>query len=331
MHEKPYFGVIHNPLIVASVSNTGKKCDGMGFLDKVFGNRNGTGTGVSKATNSKDNENENLTNKVSGLNNNPQKRWSSLYKSEDWWAVWIGLTIFFLSLPSYKGLFILGWVPVAKPWIDISHALTSKIFDPWIGLLASFLFLAILLIPVTRFNGIKAKNWFKGFFVIFFAAWSIWILSNYAPVVKAIGSAEVGYIIALLAGILVTNVINIPSWLRSSARGELFIKIAIVLLGAKILLITFVTSAPTILTAVFLSFPVVWIIAFLLSRKMGLDRDFNSFFWCKHMWSFCINGNSCSYRGAGYLLYCNFLNHCNLFSNRDNPDAFCWGLFLSSS
>jgi hypothetical protein len=185
----------------------------MDFLDKLLGNRNGTG--VSKTTNSKDNDNDNLTNEISGLNNNHQKRWSSLYKSEDWWAVWIGLTIFFLSLPSYKGLFILGWVPVAKPWIDISHALTSKIFDPWISLLASFLFLAILLIPVTRFNGIKAKNWFKGFFVIFFAAWSIWILSNYAPVVKAIGSAEVGYIIALLAGILVTNVINI-SWLRGS-------------------------------------------------------------------------------------------------------------------
>ena len=103
----------------------------MGFLEKVFGNRNRTG--VPKTTNSQDNKN--LTNEVSNLDNNHQKRWSSLYKSEDWWAVWIGLTIFFLSLPSYKGLFILGWVPVAKPWMDISHALTSKIFDPWIGLL----------------------------------------------------------------------------------------------------------------------------------------------------------------------------------------------------
>ena len=113
-----------------------------------------------------------------------------------------------------------------------------------------------------------------GFFVIFFAAWVIWILSNYAPVVKAIGSAEVGYIIALLVGIVVTNVTRLPSWLKDSARGELFIKTAIVLLGAKILFTTFVTSAPSILLAVFLSFPVVWIIAFLISRRMGLDRNF---------------------------------------------------------
>jgi uncharacterized membrane protein YadS len=111
-------------------------------------------------------------------------------------------------------------------------------------------------------------------FVIFFVAWAIWILCNYAPVVKVIGSAEVGYIIALLVGIVVANVTRIPSWLMDSARGELFIKIAIVLLGAKILLTTFVTSAPSILAAAFLSFPVVWIIAFLISRKMGLDRNF---------------------------------------------------------
>ncbi len=52
--------------------------------------------------------------------------WSSLYKKEDWWAVWIGLIIFSLSLPSYFGVYLLGWIPIAKPWTDISHALSTK-------------------------------------------------------------------------------------------------------------------------------------------------------------------------------------------------------------
>ncbi|MCZ7383293.1 MAG: putative sulfate exporter family transporter, partial [Candidatus Methanoperedens sp.] len=147
-------------------------------------------------------------------------------------------------------------------------------FNPWIGLVASFFFLAILLTPALKFNGVKPRDWFKGFFVIFFTAWAIWILSNYAPLVKIVGSAEVGFIVALLVGIVVTNVTQLPSWLKDSARGELFIKTAIVLLGAKILLTSFVTSAPGMLAAALLSFPVVWIIAFLISRKMGLDRDF---------------------------------------------------------
>jgi len=200
--------------------------------------------------------------------------WSSLWKKEDWWAVWIGLAIFALSLPSYLGIFPLGWIPTAKPWSDISQALATKVFNPWIGLVATFIFLAILLTPVLKFNGVKPRDWFKGFFVIFFTAWTIWILSNYAPLVKVVGSAEVGFIVALLVGIVVTNVTQLPSWLKDSARGELFIKTAIVLLGAKILLTSFVTSAPGMLAAALLSFPVVWIIAFLISRKMGLDRDF---------------------------------------------------------
>ncbi|HXX95609.1 MAG TPA: putative sulfate exporter family transporter [Candidatus Bathyarchaeia archaeon] len=251
----------------------------MGFVDKIFRKRNeNSRSNIEVRTpqpqnNTADslNANNDATRYVEG---STRINWSSLYKKEDWWAVWIGLTIFALSLPSYAGFYTLGWVPVAKPWLYISHALTTKLFNPWVGLIASFVFLALLLIPVTRFNGVKSKDWFKGFFVIFFAAWGIWILSNYAPVVKAIGSAEVGYIIALLVGIVVTNVMRIPSWLKDSARGELFIKTAIVLLGAKILFTTFVTSTPSILLAVFLSFPVVWIIAFLISRRMGLDRNF---------------------------------------------------------
>jgi hypothetical protein len=49
--------------------------------------------------------------------------WSSLYKKEDWWAVWIRLIIFILSIPSYFGIHVLGWIPIAKSWTDISHAL----------------------------------------------------------------------------------------------------------------------------------------------------------------------------------------------------------------
>ena len=151
----------------------------MGFVDKLFRKR-GSETEVSsrsKVETPTTNKPEDLVN----ANNDATRyvegsiriNWSSLYKKEDWWAVWIGLTIFALSFPSYAGFYTLGWVPVAKPWLYISHALTTKLFNPWVGLIASFVFLALLLIPVTRFNGVKSKDWFKGFFVIFFAAWGI--------------------------------------------------------------------------------------------------------------------------------------------------------------
>ena len=252
----------------------------MGLINKLF--RKWNGANISKEAEEKDNEylksskQSNPSSSIEKDTSNSKINWSSLYKKEDWWAVWIGLIIFALSLPSYFGVYLLGWAPVAKPWTDINHALSTKVLDPWVGLAASFIFLAFIMLPVNRFNGVKSKDWFKGFSIIFFSSWAIWLLSNYAPIVKVIGSAEVGYIIALIAGIAITNLLRIPSWLKQSARGELFIKIAIVLLGAKILLTSFVTSAPTILVAAFLSFPVVWIIAFLISKKLGLDKNLSA-------------------------------------------------------
>jgi uncharacterized membrane protein YadS len=199
--------------------------------------------------------------------------WSSLYKKEDWWAVWIGLLIVFLSVPSYAGIYLLGWIPASSSWTSLASSVTTKIFNPWAGLFASFIFITLLFVPVTRASSVKTRDWIKGFALIFATSWVIWISANYTPVVKAMGSAEVGFVIALLVGIIVTNAISIPHWLRDSARGELFIKIAIVLLGAKILLTTFATSAGTILTAVFVSFPVVWLVAFFMSRRAGLHQD----------------------------------------------------------
>ena len=50
--------------------------------------------------------------------------WSSLWKKEDWWALWIGPLIFFLSLPGYYGTYLLGWVPrVSAPWLDPSKSI----------------------------------------------------------------------------------------------------------------------------------------------------------------------------------------------------------------
>jgi uncharacterized membrane protein YadS len=202
--------------------------------------------------------------------------WSALYKKEDWWAVWVGLLILLLSVPSYVGVFPLGWIPASAPWTSLSAALTSKIFNPWLGLLGSFAFVALLLVPATRANNVRTRDWLKGFAVIFFVSWGVWILSNYSPLVKVMGSAEVGFVFALIIGMVITNVRVIPQWLRDSARVELFIKVAIVLLGAKILLTTFATSAGGTLLAVFLSFPMVWLVAFVLSRRSGLDRDLSA-------------------------------------------------------
>ena len=211
----------------------------------------------------------------------PKIDWSSLYKKEDWWALWIGLLLFFLSLPSISKIYLLGWIPGGRGWTDVSNALGFGAAGPadanaWWGLIGVWIFLMIILLPVGKLIGIKPRSWIVGFSVIFWISMLLWIGSFYRPVLRIFGSSEVGWVFALVIGILLGNMRNLPQSLRDSARGEFFIKTAIVLLGAKILFTTLATVILPVLAAVFLAFPVIWVLAYFLSRKMGMDQKFSA-------------------------------------------------------
>jgi uncharacterized membrane protein YadS len=195
--------------------------------------------------------------------------------------LWIGLLLFFLSLPAYSGVFILKWIAVAgRGWTDIGKALGFGSTGPadanaWFGLVGAWIFLTLLLLPAVKLMGVKPRSWIPGFTIIFWVSTLLWIAANYSPLVKAMGSAEIGFVFALLVGIALGNLSSLPQWLRDSAKGEFFIKTAIVLLGAKILFSTLATVILPVLGAVFTSFPVVWAVAYVLSRKGGLDQKFS--------------------------------------------------------
>ena len=48
---------------------------------------------------------------------------NSLFKTEDWWLVWLGFFIFILSLGSLLGLDLLGWAVTPKVWMDITKSI----------------------------------------------------------------------------------------------------------------------------------------------------------------------------------------------------------------
>ena len=54
------------------------------------------------------NKNHSKNDDKSNPDNASQKNidWSWLYKKENWWAVWIGLSLFFLSLPALGRIYL---------------------------------------------------------------------------------------------------------------------------------------------------------------------------------------------------------------------------------
>jgi len=159
---------------------------------------------------------------------------SSLWKDEDWWAVWLGFIILGGSLLRWipKVPKIGGWKssPIDAFMIIKDGAVTGNIF---VGLLWLMIALGLLTVIVAAFmKSAPVGRYLAGFAVVFvLAVLSYWIANQ--TNIKYWGLSYAMW--ALLVGLLISNTIGTPKWLLAGAKTELFIKTGLVLLGAEIL------------------------------------------------------------------------------------------------
>ncbi len=172
--------------------------------------------------------------------------------SEDWLAVWIGLFIFVVSLGAFVGTDVLTWGVTTSVWTDLSKAL-KPISATWLGGFGSLVltYVVLLVIMTVGATMLKAdiKNFIIGFTVVFWISYICWMLGSLANIAvttppdrKKFGitwslklTAEAGFIIALLVGLIFGNFI--PSFgnaIKEAVRPELYIKTAIVILGGSL-------------------------------------------------------------------------------------------------
>ncbi len=173
--------------------------------------------------------------------------------SEDWLSLWLGLFIFILSLGIYAGIDLLGWGVKVNVWTDITKGLATVNQDikGLSGLGALFLtyvfFMFIMGIGASALR-VNVKKFQAAFTWVFFISFICWFLGHYAYIAATpdklqkfgIGwslnlTGEAGYILALLAGLVVGNFFpNFAATLEEATRPELYIKTAIVILGAAL-------------------------------------------------------------------------------------------------
>jgi len=83
-------------------------------------------------------------------------------------------------------------------------------------------------------------------------------------------------IFALLLGLLISNTIGTPEWLKPAAQTEFFIKTGLVILGASLLFMEVLQAgALGIVQAVLVVFA-VWYSCFWLARKLRVDDEFGA-------------------------------------------------------
>ncbi len=192
---------------------------------------------------------------------------SSLYKKEDWWAVWIGFLILLLGIGRW-----LPALPKISKWTDVTAS-----FPAGVGTIGSVVLLFIVLLVITligiAFMRKSIRQYLAGFVVVFILAFlAVWVGKQ--AVLAKWGLETVLW--ALILGLIVSNLWRIPEWLRAAVQTEFFIKIGLVLLGAEILFSTIIKGGAISMAQALLVVLAVWFFAYWVARRFGLEQPFAS-------------------------------------------------------
>ena len=220
--------------------------------------------------------------------------------SEDWLSVWIGLLIFVLSLGVLGGADLLGWVVSTRVWSNVSRALgtTSKAYAGLGGvgaLIATYVGLLVVLTAGAAALKANVARFAAAFTAVFWLAYLCWIIGSWANFavntpggMKQFGitwslhlTNEGGYIVALLAGLFIGNfMVGFADWMKEAVRPELYVKVAIVLLGGFLGVtaaekLSLATSLMFLgLAAIIVAYLIFWSVVYYVARVwFGFSRE----------------------------------------------------------
>jgi len=191
---------------------------------------------------------------------------STLSKSEDWWAVWFGVIIFAVTLGG-----LITKVPKVGKWTDNPIDAFLKFADGEVtgNILLSLLVLMIALGVLTAIGiaFMKVANpgrYFAGFVGVFvLACLSYWIANQVNIRYWGLSYA----LWALLVGLVISNTVGTPKWLRAGAQTELFIKTGLVLMGAEVLFGKIISLGPPGLMVAWVVTPIVVVFMFQYGKR----------------------------------------------------------------
>jgi uncharacterized membrane protein YadS len=119
--------------------------------------------------------------------------------------------------------------------------------------------------------GGKVGAFLLGFPVVFILAWIARMLAGNGLFVEF----GVEYVIfALLMGLLISNTIGTPEWLKPAVQTEYYIKTGLVILGAGLLFMEVLQAGVLGILQAILVVVVVWYVCFWMARKLRVDDDF---------------------------------------------------------
>jgi len=195
--------------------------------------------------------------------------WRELWLKEDWWAIWAGLGLVVVGYLLFVNGSSLKWIAVIPgKWATFSE-LGAHFAANGIRYLAQFaLWLAIFSVALTSL-GYKPKEFIASFVFLYVLSIVIFALGQWTQANKYNLEPP---LVALLLGLLISNVSGLPRWMDSGFRVEFYVKVGIILLGATLPFTLIVWAGPIAIFQASIVSIVTFLVIFTVARRLGLDR-----------------------------------------------------------
>ena len=162
---------------------------------------------------------------------------SNLWKKEDWLAVWIGFIIIAAgAVAVLTGAFDFSAAKFSTwhLWEDVAEkkSLVDQFTGAfWLKLLRTFVVLGALFTVGVKLQGGKIKEYLPAFAALFVLAVVVRLISAEFTLNRYLEWA----FWALIVGLLISNTVGVPQWLRPAIRTEFYIKTGLVVMGFSVL------------------------------------------------------------------------------------------------
>ena len=203
----------------------------------------------------------------------PSGGWSDLWKQEDYWAMWLGLTIVLLAIVFWSiGNNFMNWIVLKVPNYSDYRTAINYISGHKNALLALFLFLLSLFSIAIKILTGEVKRFIVGFTFLFLlsvlvSAWGSWdVMKRY--------NIETP-LLALVVGLIISNFLKIPYWLSAALQTQFYVKLGIVLMGASLPFTLIVQAGSTAFAqATIIALATFLTIYWTGTRVLALDKRF---------------------------------------------------------
>jgi len=196
-------------------------------------------------------------------------QWSELLRKDDWWAIWIGLSLVAAAAALFLNGGSLKWIAVApQKWSHLENA-TGQLQQHAAQYAALFVLWAVTLGTAAAALGIRLTRFLPAFLTLYVVSGAIYFLGlwdqaahyNLEPPLVALG-----------LGLVVSNTFGAPRWLTPALRVEFYIKTGIVLLGAGLPLTLIAWAGPVAIFQAAVISLVTFGVIYFSAVGLGLDR-----------------------------------------------------------